>query len=152
AETEENNTEVRDFNSQADDYDLASNGRHVVLTVHGEIFTTPVEEGDLRQITDSPSRERNVRYSPDGKLIAFVSDMSGREEIYVTNADGSGKPRQLSDLDTLKLEYNFSPDSSQIAYVTSDFRLRKVNVATKETVVLDTSRYGAIGTPSWSPD
>ncbi|HEV7902554.1 MAG TPA: hypothetical protein VGO96_01835, partial [Pyrinomonadaceae bacterium] len=57
AETEESLSEVRNFNSEVDDYDLAPNSRRVVFAVHGEIFTAPVEEGDLRQITDSPWRD-----------------------------------------------------------------------------------------------
>src|SRR5437764_863237 len=83
AETEENSAEVRDFNSVADDYDLAPNSRRIVLSVHGEVFTAPVEEGDLRQITDTPARDRDVSYSPDGKWRAYVSDRTGRAGIQV---------------------------------------------------------------------
>jgi tricorn protease len=56
----------------------------------------PVEEGDIRQITDSPARERGVAYSPDGKWLSFISDSSGREEIYVVAVDGSGDPQKLT--------------------------------------------------------
>src|SRR5215475_10285056 len=65
AETEENDSEMRAFNSEADDYDLSANARRVVVSVHGEVFTVPVEEGDIKQITDSPARDRAVAYSPD---------------------------------------------------------------------------------------
>ncbi len=60
AETGENLSEVRSFSSEVDDYDLAPNSRRIVFSVHGEVFTAPVEEGDLRQITDSPWRDREV--------------------------------------------------------------------------------------------
>jgi tricorn protease len=93
AETQESLSEVRDFNSQVDDYDLAPNSRRIAVSVHGEVFTAPVEEGDLRQITDSPWRDRNVSYSPDGKWISYVSDRSGREELYVAAVDGAGEPQ-----------------------------------------------------------
>ncbi|MDT5122273.1 MAG: tricorn protease [Acidobacteriota bacterium] len=152
AETEESLTEVREFNSQMDDFELAPNGRRIALSVHGEIFTTPVEEGDLRQITDNPSRDRNVTYSPDGKWLAFISDQSGREELYVASVDGAGEQRQLTNIDALKFGYNWSPDSTQIAFTSSDDKLRVVNVASKEVKELSTSHYGNIGTPVWSPD
>src|SRR3989441_9821313 len=97
AETEENDTEMRAFNSEADDYDLAPNSRRIVLSVHGEIFTVPVEEGDVRQITDSSARDRAVNYSPDGKWLAFISDRSGREELYVVAIDGSGETQKRSE-------------------------------------------------------
>ncbi|MGI9104700.1 MAG: S41 family peptidase [Pyrinomonadaceae bacterium] len=152
AETQESLSEVRDFSSQVDDYALAPNSRRITFSIHGEVFTAPVEEGDLRQITDSPWRDRNVAYSPDGKWIAFVSDRSGREEIYVLAADGAGEPQKLTDLDELKFAYAWSPDSTRIAYAASDNKLRVVNVQTKGVVELSMSRYGQIGAPSWSPD
>ncbi|HVG30953.1 MAG TPA: S41 family peptidase [Pyrinomonadaceae bacterium] len=152
AETQESLGEVRDFNSMVDDYALAPNSRRIVVSVHGEIFTAPVDEGDLRQITDSPFRDRNVEYSPDGKWIAFVSDRSGREEIYVVAVDGAGEPQKLTDLDALKLGYSWSPDSTQIAYTSSDDKLRVVTVASKQAKEITSSRYGQIGSPQWSPD
>jgi tricorn protease len=152
AETEENATETRAFTSEADDFDLAPNARRIVVSVHGEIFTVPVEEGDIKQITESPARERNVNYSPDGKWLAFISDRSGREELYVVAVDGTGEAQKLTDIDALKFGYNWSPDSKEIAFTSSDSKLRKINVTSKQIAEIDSSRYGNISTPEWSPD
>ncbi len=153
AETQDNATEMVAFNSQVDSFDLEpSASKRIVFSIHGEIFTAPVEEGDLRQITDSPARDRNVGYSPDGKMLVYISDSSGREEIYVTAVDSLGESQKLTDLDTLKFNYNWSPDSKEIVFTSSDDKLRKVNLATKQITLLDSSRYGGIGTPVWSPD
>ncbi|MFN2510999.1 MAG: S41 family peptidase [Pyrinomonadaceae bacterium] len=152
AETQENLSDVQTFSSQADDYDLAPSSRRVALSIHGEIFTAPVEEGDLKQVTEGPARDRSVVYAPDGKWLSFVSDRSGREELYVTSTDGTGEARQITDIDTLKFTYNWSPDSKEIAFTTSDGKLRKVDATTKQVAVLDSSNYGNIGTPVWSPD
>jgi tricorn protease len=152
AETQENLTEVRDFNSQADDYDLAPAGRRIVISIHGEIFTAPVEEGDLRQITNSPWRDKEPQYSPDGKWISFISDQSGREELYVISSDGAGAPQKITDFDTLKLAYSWSPNSKEIAFTSSDNKLRKFVVETKQTAELSSSKYGNISAPAWSPD
>lgn len=152
AETQESMSEVRDFNSQADDYDLAPTSRRVAFSVHGEIFTAPVEEGDLRQITDSPARDKSPLYSPDGKMIAFISDRSGREELYIAPADGAGEPQKITDLDALKLAFAWSRDSREIAFTSSDYTLRKYSLATKQTTALASSRYGGISPPVWSPD
>jgi len=131
---------------------LAPNSRRIVVSTHGELFTVPVEEGDIRQITDSPARDRAVAYSPDGKWIAYISDASGREELYVTATDGMGTAQQLTDINALKFGYNWSPDSKDIAFVSSDNKLRKITVGTKQIVELDMSRFGNISTPEWSPD
>jgi len=152
AETEENMTELQSFNSQADDYDLAPSSRRIAFSIHGEIFTAPVEEGDLKQVTEGPARDRNVSYSPDGKWISYISDKSGREELYVVPVDGSAPAQQVTDIDALKSGYNWSPDSKEIAFASSDNNLRKLTVATKQVIVLDTSKYGGFGNPVWSPD
>jgi len=152
AETQDNLNEMQSFASQADDYDLAPSSRRIAFSIHGEIFTAPVEEGDLKQITDGAARDRSASYSPDGKWLAYTSDQSGREEVFVVPADGAGPALQLTDIDALKLGYNWSPDSKEIAFASSDDKLRKLNIATKQVTVLDTSRYGGFGSPMWSPD
>jgi tricorn protease len=152
AETQENLSEYRTFNSEADDYDLAPSSRRIAISIHGEIFTAPVEEGDLKQITEGPARDQNVGYSPDGKWLSYVSDQSGREELFVVPVDGSAPAQQITDIDALKFGYNWSPDSKEIAFTASDNNLRKVTVATKQVAVLDTSHYGGFSTPVWSPD
>jgi tricorn protease len=111
AETADNLSDLQSFNSQADDYDLAPSSRRIAFSIHGEIFTAPVEEGDIKQITESPARDRAVSYSPDGKSLSFISDQSGREELWIVAADGTGSAQQLTDLDALKNSYSWSPDS-----------------------------------------
>jgi len=152
AETQENASEVVSFSSQADDFDLAPSARRIAFSIHGEVFTAPVEEGDIKQLTESSARDRNVSYSPDGKMLAYISDRSGREEIYVTTVDGSAEAQKLTDLDALKLGYNWSPDSKEIAFTASDDKLRKVTVASRQIAELDSSRFGNLGAPQWSPD
>jgi tricorn protease len=152
AEVQENLAEVRDFNSQADDYDLAPNGRRIAFSVHGEIFTAPTDEGDVRQITNSPARDQGPTYSPDGKMIAFISDRSGREELYVISPDSAGEPQKITEIDALKFGFEWSPNSKEIAFVSSDSKLRKYSLDSKQTVELASSKYGNINSPQWSPD
>jgi tricorn protease len=151
AETQESLTEVRSYNSRADDFSLAPNSRRIVFSTHGEIFTAPVDEGDLRQLTDDPARDRDPLWSPDGKLVVYVSDRSGREEIWVVPAEG-GEARKLTDLDTLKTSMRWSPDSKEIAFTTSDSKLMKAAAAGGAAVELASSRYGNLSSPVWSPD
>ncbi len=152
AETQETLSEYHEFNSAVDEYDLAPDGKRIVFSVHGELFTAPADEGDLRQLTESPARDRDVLYSPDGKSIAFVSDQTGREEIHVIAADGAGPARRVTDLDTLKSSFIWSPDSKSIAFVTSDRKLFTIGADGKNQKELASSSYGPIGNPAWSPD
>ena len=153
AETQQTLTEFRDFNSTVDDYDAAPDGRRIVFSVHGELFTAPTDEGgELRQLTEGPCRDLDVKYSPDGKSIAFVSDQTGREEIHVIAADGSGTARRVTDIDSLKTSWSWSPDSKSIALVTSDRKLYTIGADGKNLKELASSTYGAISSPVWSPD
>jgi len=152
AETQDNTSEVRTFNSEADDYSLDPSGRRIALSVYGEVFTAPTDQGDLVQLTDAAARDQAPVYSPDGKRLAYVSDASGREEIYVASTDGAGTATKISDVDALKLAMSWSPDSNSIAYVSSDSKLRRFDLATKQTTELATSKHGNIGAPVWSPD
>lgn len=152
AETQESLTEYREFNSQADDFALAPSGKRIAVSIHGEIFTAPTDQGDLVQITNGAARDRDVEYSPDGKWITYVSDASGREEIYIAPADGTGKAKKLTDIDALKSSYCWSPDAKEIAFTTSDGKLYKVGIDGQEAKELVASKYGNISRPAWSPD
>jgi tricorn protease len=152
AETEENLTEYRDFSSQVDDFDLEPSGRRIVFSIHGEIFSAPTEEGDLRQLTDGPARDQAPHYSPDGKSIVYSSDKSGREELYLIAVDGSGEAKKITDLDALKQAFAWSPDSKAIAFTTSDDKLYKYTIEGGKTDELASSKYGNVSRPVWSPD
>ncbi len=45
---------------------------------------------ELRRLTDTTSRDRYPRWSPDGNRIAFWSNRNGVHELWNINADGSG--------------------------------------------------------------
>ncbi|HEU4720456.1 MAG TPA: protein kinase [Gemmatimonadaceae bacterium] len=60
-----------------------------------DIWRVDVATGALTQLTRGRSLDLNPFYSPDGKQIVFQSDSSGRLELWVMNADGSGV-RQLT--------------------------------------------------------
>ncbi len=153
AETQETLTEYREFNSEVDDYALAPDGKRIVLSNRGEIFTVPTDEGDVVQLTDGAARDQNVEYSPDGKTIAFVSDReSHREEIYTVPADGAGETKRITDVDSLKSSYHWSPDSKTVAFTTSDGKLYTVKADGADQKEIASTKFGGFRGVAWSPD
>ena len=73
------------------DLDVSPDGKRAVMAARGDIFTVPAKEGATRNLTRTPGiREKEVAWSPDGRWIAFVSDRTGEDEIYITPQDGMG--------------------------------------------------------------
>jgi Tol biopolymer transport system component len=75
-------------------------GRTLVFSRHGgasrwDIWTL-TREGKARPLLDNPFVENCPELSPDGRLLAYQSDESGRIEVFVRPLDGSGASRQVS--------------------------------------------------------
>ncbi len=71
------------------DVDLSPDGKEIVFTLLGEIFKMPVEGGTPEQLTRGMAINFHPIWSPDGKKIAFVSDISGAWRLQVMQADGT---------------------------------------------------------------
>jgi tricorn protease len=73
------------------DFDIAPDGKRAVLSARGDVFTVPAKDGPIRNLTHSPGeRDKEVAWSPDGRWIAYVSDRTGEDEIYLAPQDGMG--------------------------------------------------------------
>ena len=71
---------------------IAPGGKRAVLSARGEIFSVPAEKGEVRNLSDSPgAHDKLPQWSPDGKLVAFVSDLSGEYEIHVAPGGLDGR-------------------------------------------------------------
>jgi len=74
-----------------------------------------VKTGDSIQLTNVPSRNTGVTFSPDGKKICFSSDRNGGLNLFVMNLNGDSLQQLTSD--TVKY-YNpvWSPATDEIVY------------------------------------
>ncbi len=76
--------------------DVSPDGQTIAFDLLGDIYVMPIEGGEATPIATGPVWDMQPRFSPDGSRIAFTSDRSGGDNLWVMNADG-GEPVQLSD-------------------------------------------------------
>jgi dipeptidyl aminopeptidase/acylaminoacyl peptidase len=95
-------------------------------------------------------------WSPDGKTIAFISNISGRNNIWLVPAEG-GWPTQLTVSDQRQTRPTWSPDGKWIAY-TSDFDgdeqwdIFFVSPKTGQVINITNTREISEESPTWSPN
>jgi tricorn protease len=128
---------------------------HIAFSYGGDIWVSGIDGSRVLRITSTQAVERNPQISPDGKLIAFTSNRSGTDCIYVVSIDG-GTPKRLTWHPSAVTSRGWTPDGSQVLYSTSrDFpqtsveRLWLVPVKGGPSTLL-TRQWGTNG--SFSPD
>jgi tricorn protease len=136
------------------DFDISPEGNRAVFTARGDVYTVPAKEGSIRNLTQTPGiREKNAVWSPDGRWIAYLSDRSGEDELYLIPQDGMGKEIRITTDGTMfRLPPVWSPDSKKLAYADKSLRLFYVDIQDKKPVLIDQGKYADLTDYSWSPD
>lgn len=74
---------------------LSPDGKRVVFSWAGDLWTVPGRGGPARRLSTHPAYEGDPVFSPDGTKIAFTSNRSGKDQVYLMSIDG-GLPSQLT--------------------------------------------------------
>jgi dipeptidyl aminopeptidase/acylaminoacyl peptidase len=145
----------------------------VAETAIAQTLPTPQAVTDPKQIASKPNAQVEPRslaieklymtrqvgrptWSPDGKSIAFISNMSGRNNLWLVPAEG-GWPVQLTVSDQRQASPAWSPDGKWIAYQSDydgdeQWDIFLVSPKTGKVVNLTNTREIAEMNPTWSPD
>ena len=150
---------------------LAAAALVVVLALGGALFAVtrpvpfPIPKANItvsippglpyQQVTTGNWDDLYPEWSPNGNLIAYVSDRGGLWSVWVMDANGS-QPRQLTSPSLGAGDPSWSPDSSSIAYWRMDgpyAYVVVVNVTGGSTFTASGDGDNAVmATPRWSPD
>ena len=136
------------------DVSPAPDGKRVVVGARGEVFTVPAKDGATRNLTQtSNAHERDASGSPDGKWVAYLSDATGENELYVRTQDGRDDAVQVTTgADTYYYQPVWSPDSRKLLWSDRLQRLRIVEVASKAVTLVDHDPAFEIREYAWAPD
>lgn len=128
--------------------DIAPDGRQIVFDLLGDLYTLNIYGGHARAITHGLPFDSQPTYSPDGRWIAFLSDRSGAENLWVVRPDGS-EPRQVSfgDDETVLVSPAWSPDGkalyvSRFSWAVDNYELWRYDLDGQGTLVVPVKSAG----------
>ena len=139
---------------------LSPKGKRAAIEVRGEIVSIPVDEGVVYNLTGtSATREKNPAWSPDGKTVAFFSDRTGEEELYLCCPRGEGEWKQVtSGGKAFRERPLWAPNGKALLFHDKFMQLNLVDVDSGAITVVDRGDYDdgwydwGIQDYCWSPD
>ena len=118
---------LRNVSSGATALAISPNGKEVAFVAHGDVFVTSTEYQTTRRITDTPSQERGVSFSDDGRALYYAAERNGHWGIYRTVLEAKGdeyfsycfgtKEEQFSDGEETCFQPEVSPDGKWVAFL-----------------------------------
>ncbi len=135
---------------------LSPTGVRAVFGARGEIFTVPAEEGDWRNLSETPAQaDRFPAWSPDGAQVAWFSDRNGEYQLMIGPQDGQEAPRAIDLPPSFYYRPQWSPDGSHVLFTDADRNLWVLEVESEELTKVDYDLYAHPErslNPEWSPD
>ena len=164
---------------------ISPDGRWIAYTVREtnwddnayetEIWLADAAGGATRQLTNAKKSSRSPSWSPDGSKLAFISDRTDKNQLYVINPL-AGEAEAVTTLEDGISVFEWSPDGKSIAYtatepksaalkdrekkygefqiVEQDYRMDQlfvIDLATRATRTLTPAAF-TVGSFQWSPD
>jgi len=118
-----------------------------------DVHLVEVTTGQIRELTHTPKlRNWHGQWSPDGQQLAFFSQGSGWNEVWLVRPDGQGL-RQLTHLGADVNDLAWSPDGTRLAATVNRdgaLHLALIDAQTGEETILRGDE-GVFRRPLWSP-
>ena len=88
---------------------LSPDGETLYFSYLGDIYTVPAAGGQALSIVSMPGQKNHPLVSPDGKWLAFSSDINGNQDVFVIPVKG-GEAVQLTFHEAGDFPVSWSPD------------------------------------------
>mgnify|MGYP000134251318 CR=1 FL=1 len=141
---------------------LSATGKRVLVTARGEVFSVPVKDGTVRNLTQSSGvREKDALWSPDGAQVAYISDEPGmRHQVVLSDQLGEqavGKPLRkiLLPATGYYTLLAWAPDGSRLVLQDNHLKLYQLPLSGAQSgrlIQIDTSLRRQGFDVSFSPD
>ena len=135
------------------DYALSPDGSKAAFSARGDIVVVPVGAGAPQNLTNSTDAdEDHPSFSPDGKMIAYTTDITGEQQIAVRPVAG-GPERILTHFKSgLPYLPVWSPDGTRLAFGDASHNLWLLDVRNGNLLQVARNPVREIRDPGFSPD
>ncbi|MEE8362405.1 MAG: protein kinase, partial [Gemmatimonadales bacterium] len=110
------------------------------------LYIKRLPDGPLSRLTFDESQHIRQSWSPDGRDILYVSDVSGKMELWRMQADGSGQATKLVAEERPVFEGRFTPDGEWILFRTDDLAVGRGDIYARR-LTGDTTTVTLVATP-----
>ena len=95
--------------------DVSPDGQSIVFDMLGDLYTLPITGGTATRLTSGLPHDFGPRFSPDGKRVAFVSDRSGDDNVWIMSLDGRDTVQLTHGINSVYISPAWSNDGRYIA-------------------------------------
>lgn len=94
--------------------DVSPDGQTIVFDLLGDLYTLPIGGGTATRLTSGMAYDAQPRFSPDGKRIAFTSDRSGGDNVWIMSLDGKDTTQVTKGNTSEYLSPEWTPDGQYV--------------------------------------
>jgi tricorn protease len=106
---------------------LTPTGKRLLASSRGQIVSIPAKEGVAQVWKSIPgARLEGAVMSPDAKLVAYISDETGEEQVWISDADGGNARQVTKDAGRQLDSVEWSPNNEWLLVKDSETRIRLV--------------------------
>ena len=146
---------------------LSPNGKEIAFVLRGDVFVTSVEYNTTKRITNTPTQERSVSFSPDGRSLVYAGERNGQWQIYTASLVDTTdklftyakeiKEEQITKGKNACFEPSFSPNGKEIAYLENRTEIKVIDLKSKKVRTVLPAKYNYSYSDGdqwyqWSPD
>jgi len=133
---------------------LSPTGKRVLVTARGDVFSVPVKDGSVRNLTaTSGVRESDALWSKDGQRVAYLSDDGGAQALLIRDAVGLEQPirHALGKMGYFTL-LGWSPDGRRVVFQDNHLHLYAIDLTGDAVALIDSTPRRRNFQVDFSPD
>ncbi len=141
-----NNDKYITINGGVREMDVSPSGKEIAFIARGEVFVTSTDGNFTKRITNTPEQESFVKFTADGKSVAYASERDGKWSIFTTSKVRDEEPFFFAST-LLKEEVlvsnkmdnylpEFSPDGKKLAFIAGRRTLKVMDLESKKSIDL----------------